>query len=761
MNQKTEGGRQTSEVTPATNVIAGGPDRTAFDQFSAIKNDQNPRSGPASDNSPVIQSNSFSDVLHKESPISIITSEYEKKALDELQGEDQPASETETSETSSTDDDDVVSTLVKSRGTNSFYFKGRTIHLTYSSHFDFTRYLNKMKEVVNAKGCQILYYSIVSEIGKTGHKHIHAAFHFNKNLTVTNCRFFDYQNEKGEQIHPHAREKLNKDQNYLDYFNYLACVYHKKSKFSVHMTNFTSVTGKSGRSIPDKQPLPDFKELQDYPNEHELVKDAYSRGHQTVVQSLLVAKKYAKDPKEKVIPADMITNLNSWQNFFIRLIEAKINDNRVVHWVYDQEGGTGKTALTSYLKMHHNACTFPISDIKSAMYCINEQKKKTGEPPPIIVIDAARDSNKQKDNNSNNNDKVKKEYFNGGNIYELIEVLKNGEVYSTKYVVEAWNYKTSPFIIVMSNSPPDISRLSEDRWFIHVTNYDGMSFDYGFKGKSTDELLSEYGRDFNMISKCHQSSQMAMDSDDPLPYKQLIEVAKFNIILSSGNLLHSFRKLYWDNHEYPTFYTRQSIQPSASLHQQPTKTEELVHFETVKMSESEIEEYEYWKEYGISLKRKHEAQINRGNKEMCRVAFLLDSYMRTLDDDSFNIDYSKLGVFKEKYSENPDRYNSLIRECFGDIVPSSDEVQAMWDTGHLTQILNKIKQPNEESKSKSESKPINKTNHSNDRSKIESQLESLKEELKILQSTKEQENETEEPIDPKKTLNSSSARVRA
>lgn len=120
-------------------------------------------------------------------------------------------------------------------------------------------------------------------------------------------------------------------------------------------------------------------------------------------------------------------------------------DKRKIYWYYDYIGNIGKSYLTKYLSINDD--TFMINTGKKAdiLYSYNGERN--------IIFDLSRDMED-------------KDY-----IYEVMEILKNGQYLSTKYNSEQRLYQT-PHIIVFSNYTPDTNKLSKDRWEIKdITDY--------------------------------------------------------------------------------------------------------------------------------------------------------------------------------------------------------------------------------------------------------------------------------------------------
>lgn len=133
---------------------------------------------------------------------------------------------------------------------------------------------------------------------------------------------------------------------------------------------------------------------------------------------------------------------NDWQ---LRIIDeiATPADLRTIHWIYDPEGGRGKTHLCKYLAVHHGALVLcgKGSDMKYAI-C---QAVQAGNAPEVILIDLPRS--------------VDLTYLS----YSGLEEIKNGLFFSPKYEGAMCTYH-NPHVYVFANKRPDMSQLSYDRW---------------------------------------------------------------------------------------------------------------------------------------------------------------------------------------------------------------------------------------------------------------------------------------------------------
>lgn len=118
--------------------------------------------------------------------------------------------------------------------------------------------------------------------------------------------------------------------------------------------------------------------------------------------------------------------------------------DREVLWIWEKVGNTGK----SFLAKHLMACC-------GAMYLSNGKTSDIAYAychEPLVVFDFSRSF---------------EEYIN----YGVIESLKNGVLFSTKYQSKTKVFKPAK-IIVFANFEPDTDKLSEDRWdVIHLITY--------------------------------------------------------------------------------------------------------------------------------------------------------------------------------------------------------------------------------------------------------------------------------------------------
>lgn len=138
------------------------------------------------------------------------------------------------------------------------------------------------------------------------------------------------------------------------------------------------------------------------------------------------------------------SNFMPWQNTVLSIVDGPSDDRRV-HWFWEQRGGVGKTALSKWLAVHRNALILggKSADIKYGVGQWVQKHRGLG----LAVFHFTR---------------TVENYIS----YEAIEAVKDGIFYSGKYEAGMCIYNP-PAIICMANFPPDIEKLSMDRWRIY------------------------------------------------------------------------------------------------------------------------------------------------------------------------------------------------------------------------------------------------------------------------------------------------------
>lgn len=142
-------------------------------------------------------------------------------------------------------------------------------------------------------------------------------------------------------------------------------------------------------------------------------------------------------------PIKLIKVLYPWQEDILNIVISEGND-RTINWIYDPDGCKGKSALVKYLCCKHEALILS-SKTADMKYGIVKYMEKHNKGPEIILIDIPRS--------------VDLDYFS----YAGTEAVKDGCFFSSKYECDMVIYN-SPHVVIFSNSPPDLYKMTGDRW---------------------------------------------------------------------------------------------------------------------------------------------------------------------------------------------------------------------------------------------------------------------------------------------------------
>lgn len=139
-----------------------------------------------------------------------------------------------------------------------------------------------------------------------------------------------------------------------------------------------------------------------------------------------------------ITPEQMYT----WQTDIVKLLDLPF-EKRNIYWYYDTTGGTGKTAIIRYMghvyanRVVWSACTksadiMTLADENADMYLFNFTRSQAEFAP-----------------------------------YQALESLKDGLISDGKLKKKVRQYiGIHPHIVCFANWPPDVSKLSADRWKI-------------------------------------------------------------------------------------------------------------------------------------------------------------------------------------------------------------------------------------------------------------------------------------------------------
>jgi hypothetical protein len=128
-----------------------------------------------------------------------------------------------------------------------------------------------------------------------------------------------------------------------------------------------------------------------------------------------------------------------YQEFLLRVLSRRPHHRRV-YWFTDPVGNLGKSFMCKYLSANMDAITLGSGSSRDLLYGYRGQQ--------IVCFDFTRE---------------KQECMN----YSVIETIKNGHFYNTKYESSSRIYNV-PHIICFANWEPDYEKMSQDRWKHYV-----------------------------------------------------------------------------------------------------------------------------------------------------------------------------------------------------------------------------------------------------------------------------------------------------
>ena len=130
-------------------------------------------------------------------------------------------------------------------------------------------------------------------------------------------------------------------------------------------------------------------------------------------------------------------------------------DNRKINVIIDEEGNKGKTTCAHYCKLHLGGVVIPAMNdsdklIQAACCILRGMKQRKS---CLMFIDMPRAMNQKK----------------CGQMYTAIETLKGGWSYDWRNHWKEW-YMDSPIIWVFTNTEPELSYITKDRWALWKIN---------------------------------------------------------------------------------------------------------------------------------------------------------------------------------------------------------------------------------------------------------------------------------------------------
>jgi hypothetical protein len=188
-------------------------------------------------------------------------------------------------------------------------------------------------------------------------------------------------------------------------------------------------------------------------------------------------------PRKLIDPMEGLT-LKWWQTEILEEIK-KPADRRTIRWYWEPVGGVGKTVFACHLVDKYKALFISgkAADVKYAV----AERVKAGEPVDVVVVNIPRSH--------------APEYIS----YEGMENVKDGLFFSTKYESGMVRYNP-PHVIVFANVPPDVTKMSADRWVIKEI---GPEADFAVRSGARRVPLTDEDRVSAAIAETPEDTGMA------------------------------------------------------------------------------------------------------------------------------------------------------------------------------------------------------------------------------------------------------------
>lgn len=150
---------------------------------------------------------------------------------------------------------------------------------------------------------------------------------------------------------------------------------------------------------------------------------------------------------------NIMNNLHPFQKSILKISEAFDKDN--INFIYNPQGGVGKSTIVHCLRLYRNAIKIPIHNdglrIIAAVCNILTAKNLRTDVNLFVDMPKAFDPNRSE------------------GIYCALEELKAGYAYDERNKWKDWDF-ASPNIFVFGNTLPDMSLLTARRWAMWSIN---------------------------------------------------------------------------------------------------------------------------------------------------------------------------------------------------------------------------------------------------------------------------------------------------
>lgn len=293
-----------------------------------------------------------------------------------------------------------------------FRFQGQRAMLTYREHLDKENY--KAWAGLNLKGATAHVAHETSD-QEVPYDHTHVILEWEKCFQTRDCRRFDYMT-----IHPNVKPITSRE-HLMNAYKYL-CKQDHECDYLLELR-----TSAFSRSVWSCKSLTEALGKVERPSD--------------VLGTIMMYKN--KPIKEG--PMESLESPRPWQRRLLSLLETEPDDRSIV-WILDLEGGAGKSRLCRYLEDRRQAIVLTGLSNPRDIAQILRGRLERRDNPRVIIADLSRS-------------------YETRDIYNTLEMLKNGRMDSPKYEGASLRWK-SGHVVVMANFHPEREKMTLDRWKI-------------------------------------------------------------------------------------------------------------------------------------------------------------------------------------------------------------------------------------------------------------------------------------------------------
>lgn len=317
--------------------------------------------------------------------------------------------------TNSLTDIDLLDEL-KTIDETKFRFQNQKCLLTYRTHLHKESYFAWIHGRYGVKKMYIAHENGLND-PKTPYEHSHVVLDFGKKLDIHTPRLFDFN-----EIHPHI-SLIRKPTEWLK-----ACKYICKEDKTVKLHSsdqFNDATSCWG---------------------HDTLADALQHCKLSEVTNTIAL--FRAKPLELPEPEIDEDQFYDWQTEMWNMVQLPPS-GRIIDWIYDGEGNSGKTRFAKWVCLKHPAKAVMLNNVgKISDFAMNMQNFwNNGWRGDTVFMNLSRS------------------YADKQHLYEALEIIADGYITCTKYnggIV----WLPRMHIVIFANFEPQIEKLSLDRWRI-------------------------------------------------------------------------------------------------------------------------------------------------------------------------------------------------------------------------------------------------------------------------------------------------------